>query len=67
MGLGFKRNGVTIGISQQTHRKKPVLSVQYDGKNVFHKVASFNDDKAADYFIDAMKSFLAGQLKEGEE
>ena len=67
MGLGFKRNGVTIGVSHQSPWKKPVLSIQYDGKNVFHKVASFNDDKAADHFIDAMKQFLAVQFKEGEE
>ena len=46
----IERRGIKILITHLPNRKKPCLAVQID--NCIYKVASFNDDVTADWFIE---------------
>ena len=39
-------------------RKKPVIAVSFDGENAMYKVASFNSEKTAQWFLDCLEERL---------
>ena len=41
-------------------RKKPVLSVSFDGENREYKVASFNDENTFKWFVECLEDALGG-------
>lgn len=63
----FRRNNIIIGVEEwPTMRKKPVLAVRIDGENAAYKVASFNNQGAAEWFCEIMEKFVA-EGKGGED
>lgn len=42
-------------------RKKPVLSVSFDGENREYKVASFNDENTFKWFVECLEDALGGK------
>ena len=39
-------------------RKKPVMAVSFDGENAMYKVASFNDEKTLNWFVECLDEAL---------
>jgi hypothetical protein len=39
-------------------RKKPVMSVSFEGENAMYKVASFNDEKTFNWFVECLNEAL---------
>ena len=54
--IGFKSKNITIAISHMPHRKKLCLTVLEGNQEI--KVATFNNNEAAEYFFGKMKQFL---------
>lgn len=48
----IERNGIRIGVMHFPHRKKPCLYVYIEGENCYYKVASFNSEETADWFLE---------------
>ena len=42
-------------------RKKPVMAVSFEDENCLYKVASFNDEKAMDWFCECLDDALKQQ------
>ena len=59
--VSIEKNGVKICITHFPNRKKPCLAVKID--NCIYKVASFNDETTADYFIQIVQDMF-GERKE---
>lgn len=56
----LEKNGIKILITHLPGRKKPCLVVQID--NCIYKVASFNDETTADWFIEILEEmFVKGE------
>lgn len=64
---GYERNGIGIVVMHmRPQRKKPVLAVKID--NGFTKVASFNSEETADWFLEILEEFIHGNRKDvGED
>lgn len=62
--IGVQMNGITVCVEHFPYRKKPVLSVQID--NECYKVASFNSEETADWFLEIMQEFWGEDLHRGE-
>ncbi len=58
--VSLEKNGIKICITHMQYRKKPCLGVQID--NCLYKVASFNDETTADWFIEILEEmFVKGE------
>lgn len=55
--------GVALTVAKWPERKKPILTVRFEGESREYKVASFNSGKTAHWFVEIMKEAL---LKEDE-
>jgi len=55
VGVGVKRRGMTVSVMKWDSHKLPVLVVHFDGEDGDYKVASFNDDDTALWFIECMR------------
>ena len=60
--ISCEKNGVEICITHLPNRKKPCLAVQID--SCFYKVASFDNETSADWFIDILEEMFS---REGVE
>ena len=62
---GLRHNGVTVYVQSLPSHKRPVLMVQIE--NCGYKVASFNNVKTANWFVEVMQEFFEGLVKQEEE
>ena len=53
--IGISMNDVTVTVEHMPERKKPCLMVKPKGENCYYKVASFNSEQTADWFLTQMK------------
>ena len=60
--VGITRNGISIFVEHLPGRKKPCLTVQKG--NCIHKVASFNSERNADWFLDWARELFGESNKE---
>ena len=60
--MSCEKNGIKICITHLPNRKKPCLAVQID--SCIYKVASFDDETSADWFIEILEEMFC---REGEE
>lgn len=56
-----EKNGIKIGITHLPNRKNPCLIVQID--NCMYKVASFDDEIKADWFIEILEEMFGGIIE----
>ena len=56
-----EENGTRIVMTHLPNRKNPCLAVEID--NCFYKVASFNDETTADWFIEILEEILFGERR----
>ena len=66
LSCGIRHNGITVAVSKWDSHKNPVLSIRRDGENSVYKVASFNSPETANWFVEQMKIFFDGLVREGE-
>lgn len=58
--ISIEKNGIKMCITHLPNRKKPCLAVQID--NCIYKVASFDNETTADWFIEIMEEmFVKGE------
>ena len=50
--IAITHNGIHIGVMHFPHRKKPCLYVYVEDENCYYKVASFNSEETADWFLE---------------
>lgn len=55
---GYKRHGISITVQHMRYRKKPCLAIRIDDENCLYKVASFNSEETAQWFLDIFKEFM---------
>lgn len=55
---GIRRNGITVSVQKWQTHKKPVLAVQIEDENCIYKVASFNSEETANWFVELMEEFF---------
>lgn len=55
---GYKRHGISITVQHMPYRKKPCLAIQIEGENTMYKVASFNSEKTAHWFLEMFEEFM---------
>lgn len=60
--ISYEKNGIKICITHLPNRKLPCLAVQID--NCIYKVASFNDETSADWFIEILEEMFCREGKE---
>ena len=63
--IGIELNGYSVIVEHLPERKKPCLVVKPKGENCFYKVASFNSEETADWFLTQM-SRMFGQTERSE-
>lgn len=54
-------NGYEVSVEHFPYRKKPVLSVRIPSENALYKVASFNSEETADWFLMQMQRMFGGE------
>ena len=42
-------------------RKKPVIAVSFEGENAMYKVASFNSEETAEWFLECLEERMKSQ------
>lgn len=57
-GYKNEKKGISILVTHMPYRKKPCLAVQIDEENCLYKVASFNSEETARWFLDIFKEFM---------
>ena len=57
----IERRGIKILITHMPNRKKPCLAVQID--NCLYKVASFNSEVEADWFIEIIEEMFGEERR----
>lgn len=57
----IERRGIKILITHMPNRKKPCLAVQID--NCIYKVASFDNETTADWFIEIMEEMFGEERR----
>lgn len=62
ISIGLKNECLLIGYWDWTKLKKPVLGMRVNG--CLYKLASFNDEKSAEMFIDFMSKLLNGEVED---
>ena len=60
--VGIKRNGISVFVEHMPYRKKPCLTVQKG--NCIYKVASFNSEETADWFMEIVEEMICNQEKD---
>ena len=56
----IKSNGIIVSVQDWSPwRKLPVLVVEFEGENRAYKVASFNSEATARWFLEVMGEFFA--------
>ena len=59
-------HGMTIHFCKDyPMRKKPVIAVSFEGENELYKVASFNSEEAAQWFLECLEEALARNRRKG--
>ena len=53
--VAIKINGAEVGVMHFPYRKKPCLYVRFPEENAYYKVASFNSEEIADWFIEVLE------------
>ena len=64
------RNGITVIVEKWPKKKLPVLAVKFPGEPYLYKVASFDSDKDAHWFLEIMEEFFGnaeGTTKEEQK
>lgn len=61
--IGLSLNGYEVTVEHFPYRKKPVLAVTILSENVRYKVASFNSEETADWFLTQMQRMFGGEEK----
>lgn len=56
--IGISFNGYEVIVEHIPQRKKPCLMVKPDGENTYYKVASFNSEETADWFLMHMQKMF---------
>lgn len=64
--LGITLNGYEVIVEHIPGRKKPCLMVKPDKENCYYKVASFNSEDTADWFLTQMSRMFGENESEGE-
>jgi hypothetical protein len=64
--IGIEFNGYSVTVEHLPYRKKPCLVVMPKGENCAYKVASFNSEETADWFLTQM-SRMFGQTERSSE
>lgn len=62
--LGIELNGYSVVVEHIPMRKKPCLMVKPKGENAYYKVASFNSEETADWFLTQMTRMFNGDANE---
>lgn len=55
---GYKKNGISITVQHMPDRKKPCLAIQIESENTMYKVASFNSEETARWFLEKFEEFM---------
>ena len=61
--VGLSRNGITVSVEHFPYRKKPALAVYIEKENRAYKVASFNSEETADWFLELMEEMWGSNEK----
>lgn len=59
--VGMSLNGYSVVVEHMPERKKPCLLVQTQGDSAWYKVASFNSEETADWFLTQMQQMFAAK------
>ena len=58
---GLTHNGIMVAVEHFPDRKKPVLCVYRVKENWGYKVASFNSEETADWFLELMEEMWGSE------
>ena len=61
--IGINLNGYEVVVEHIPQRKKPCLMVKPHGENAYYKVASFNSEGTADWFLTQMQRMFGRELR----
>ena len=61
--IGISLNGYEVVVEHIPQRKKPCLMVKPNGENAYYKVASFNSEDTADWFLTQMQRMFGRELQ----
>ena len=53
--VGLEKNGYQIFVMHFPYRKKPCLGIKLPNENAYYKVASFNSEETAEWFVKHME------------
>ena len=59
--IGLELNDCVVVVEHMPKRKKPCLMVKPTGDNCYYKVASFNSEDTADWFLTQMQRMFEGR------
>lgn len=63
--IGLSLNGYEVTVEHLTGiRKKPCLMVRVPNDNASYKVASFNSEETADWFLAQMKKMFEAEVQD---
>ena len=60
----LEKRGIRLSVTHLPYRKKPCLAVQID--NCIYKVASFNSEETADWFIEILEEMFGERREDAE-
>lgn len=60
--IGIRLNGYEVVVEHDPRRVKPCLMVKTPRENAWYKVASFNNEESADWFLTQMEQMFATDL-----
>ena len=60
--IGIEFNDVAVVVEHLPERKKPCLMVKPKGENCYYKVASFNSERTADWFLTQMTDLFGREV-----
>ena len=63
-GKGVINNDIWIGVIRDDKHKRPSLVVVFAGEHDHYKVATFDSDKHADWFMGVAREFFEGVVNE---
>jgi len=58
MGWVLKVKDMAVHIQKWPTHKKPVLAVSFDNENCIYKIASFNSEETAEWFVKNLEERL---------
>lgn len=64
--IGIELNGCSVVVEHMPQRKKPCLMVSPIGDQCYYKVASFNSEETADWFLTQMSRMFRRELSKDE-